>query len=119
MGESRRILIVEDEALIAMLLGDMIEDLGHVVHGHCETLDEAVTAAQAGGFDIAILDIHLGRDDIWPVAEALRENGTPFLLASGGHIDAPPPAFADTPVVAKPYSLEMLGTHLEKAFANA
>ena len=119
MGEARRILIVEDEPLIAMMLGDLVADLGHEVHGVCETLEQAHAAVQADGFDLAILDIHLGGDDVWPVAEALKQAEKPFLLASGGHIDPPPAAFQHSPVLAKPYSLDMLGSLLNKAFASA
>ena len=119
MGDPRRILIVEDEPLIAMMLSDLVEDLGHQVGDTCETLAEALAAADAGGFDLAILDIHLGGDDIWPVAEAMAASGQRFILASGGHISPPPAAFAEVPVLTKPYTLDMLGSLLEKALATA
>lgn len=119
MGEARRILIVEDEPLIAMMLSDLVEDLGHEVHGSCETLAEAHASASAGGFDLAILDIHLGDEDIWPVAEAMQQSNLPFLFASGGHIAPPPAAFENVPVLSKPYTIDMLGKCLEEAFANA
>ena len=119
MGVPRRILIVEDEPLIAMMLADLVEDLGHEVHDSCDTLDSARAAASQGGFDLAILDIHLGDDAIWSVVDILAANKTPFLLASGGHLDPPPQAYARAPIISKPYSLEMLGAHLEKAFTTA
>ncbi|WP_265529706.1 response regulator [Sphingomicrobium marinum] len=118
MGEARRILIVEDEPLIAMMLGDLIADLGHEVEGVCDTLAEAHAAVDAGGFDLAILDVHLGDEDVWPVAEALQQQGTPFLVASGGHIDPPPRAFEHCPMLAKPYTREMLGSLLHEALAD-
>ena len=59
MSASRSILIVEDEPLIAMMLEDFLESLGHSVTGSCDSVKEALAAVERGGFDVAILDVNL------------------------------------------------------------
>lgn len=111
------ILIVEDEPLISMMLEDFLESLGHAVHGSCESVDEGLAAADKGGFDLAILDVNLKGESVWPVAGALREKKIPFVLATGGHVDPPPPEFDDIPVLEKPYTVDRLSTVIDAAFA--
>ena len=53
--------------------------------------------ADKGGFDLAILDVNLKGESVWPVAERLREQQIPFVLATGGHVDPPPAQFANVP----------------------
>ena len=115
-GTSRSVLIVEDEPLIAMMLEDFLESLGHKVAGTCDGVDEALDLVAAGGFDVAILDVSLkdGRQ-VWPVADRLRDAGTPFVLATGGHVDPPPAQHADAPVLAKPYTIDAIEPALDKA----
>lgn len=102
-----RILIVEDEPLIAMMLEDFIETLGYAIAGTVDSVDDALAAVGRGEFDAAILDVNL-RDNraSWPVADALDQAGKPFLLASGGQIDAPPARHAARPYLGKPYTLD-------------
>ncbi len=89
MGQ-RSILVVEDEPLIAMMLEDFLESLGHSVTATCESVQDAMIEAKKGGFDLAILDVNLKGESVWPVAERLREQQIPFVLATGGHVDPPP-----------------------------
>ncbi len=109
-----RILIVEDEPLIAMMLEDFVETLGHRVTACVETVDEALVEAGKGGFDVAILDINLrdGRES-WPVADALDRAGLRFVLSSGGHPDDPPDAHRDRPYLAKPFTLDSVRKAIE------
>ena len=102
---TRSILIVEDESLIAMMLEDFIDTLGHAVAGTEDTLEGALAQAQAGGFDLAILDVHLHGKACWPVADALADRDIPFILATGGHTEAPPERHAAAPVLSKPFTL--------------
>ncbi len=112
---SRSILIVEDESLIAMMLEDFIDTLGHGVAGTEDTVEGAVARAEAGGFDLAILDVHLHGKPCWPVADALADREIPFILATGGHTEAPPARHADAPVLSKPFTLD----GIEQAIAAA
>jgi CheY-like chemotaxis protein len=115
-GIARSILIVEDEPLIAMMLEDFLETLGHKVVASCDTVDTALAHVAAGGFDVAILDVSLkdGRH-VWPVADRLAEAGTPFVLATGGHVEPPPAAHAAAPVLAKPYTIDTIDPALDQA----
>jgi CheY-like chemotaxis protein len=78
-----KVLVVEDEALVSMLVEDMLSDLGCVVVGPAAELDEALRLAGSADIDAALLDVNLGGRPIFPVADALRERGVPFAFASG------------------------------------
>ncbi len=109
------VLIVEDEPLIAMMLEDFLETLGHKVHASCDNLRDAMNEADTDGFDLAILDVNLKGEAVWPVAEKLRARGLPFVLASGGHVEPPPPQFAAVPLLEKPYTIDRITPALEQA----
>ncbi|HET7316516.1 MAG TPA: response regulator [Sphingomicrobium sp.] len=114
----RSILVVEDEPLIAMMLEDFLESLGHTVHASCESVNEAVGEAEKGGFDVAILDVNLNGENAWPVARKLREKQIPFVIATGGHVEPPPPEFANVPTIEKPYTVDRVSPALEQALAE-
>jgi CheY-like chemotaxis protein len=108
MGK-RSILIVEDEPLIAMMLEDFLETLGHDVVGTCDSVEEAIEKVEAGGFDLAIIDVQLKDGQrVWPLADRLAKAGTPFIIATGGHVEPPPEAHAAAPILAKPYTIEAI-----------
>lgn len=115
MGTGRSILVVEDEPLIAMMLEDFLETLGYSIHASCDNLSDALDACKEGGFDVAILDVNLKGELVWPVAEALSERGVPFVIASGGHVEPPPASFAKAPLLEKPYTIDRIGPVLEQA----
>ena len=70
---------------------------------------------EKGGFDLAILDVNLKGENVWPVASALREKNVPFVIATGGHVDPPPPEFNDAPVIEKPYTVDRVTPAIEAA----
>jgi len=116
--ESRSILIAEDEPLIAMMLEDFLDSLGHKVVGTADSVADAMEKIDQGGFEVAILDVHLkGGEHIWPVADRLSEAGIPFILATGGHIDPPPAEHAGAPVLAKPYTIDAIEPAMDAACA--
>jgi len=115
MSGKRSILIVEDEPLIAMMLEDFVMSLGHDVFASCETVGEALDAADRGGFDLAILDVNLKGETIWPVAARLKEMSVPFALASGGFVEPPPAEFAGVPMLEKPYTIDRISPVIEQA----
>ena len=112
------ILIVEDEPLIAMMLEDFLESLGHTVKASCDNVADALKAVALNGFDVAILDVNLKGENVWPVAAELRQRGVPFVLASGGHVDPPPPEFARAPLIEKPFTIDRVTPALEAALAG-
>lgn len=119
MPAARSILIVEDEPLIAMMLEDFLDSLGHKVVGSCESVEEALSWVDRGGFDVAIIDVQLkDGKQVWPVADRLAQEGKPFVLATGGHVEPPPAQHAAAPVLAKPYTIDAIGPALERACGN-
>jgi CheY-like chemotaxis protein len=104
----KRVLVVEDEMLVAMTLEDTLIDLGLEVVGVAMHLKEALDLASRERLDVAVLDINLNGERSFPVAEMLQTRGIPFIFASGyGHGDRGA-AFPGTPTLAKPYHSDEL-----------
>jgi DNA-binding response OmpR family regulator len=101
-----RILIVEDEVLIAQLLAMYIEDLGHEVVGPVATVGEALTILNSNPPACAIIDCTLGNQECTPIAEALSRATLPFAFATGRGIDALPAEFKAQPMISKPFIFE-------------
>jgi DNA-binding response OmpR family regulator len=102
---ANRILIVEDEPLIAMMLEDFIDALGKECVGCCDTVQSALAAIADESPDAVILDINLsGGEKSWPVADALAERGIPFILSSGG--EEVTADHVDRPRLSKPYTMD-------------
>jgi CheY-like chemotaxis protein len=112
---ARSILIVEDEPLIAMMLEDFLDSLGHTVAATCDTVADALARVGQGGFDIAIIDVNLNGEQVWPVADRLAAQGVPYILATGGHIEPPPALHASVPVLSKPFTLDAIEPALTEA----
>jgi PAS domain S-box-containing protein len=104
-SNSCRILLVEDETLIAMQLKLDLEEAGNVVVGPFGKLSEALRAAQHDDFDIALVDINLGADNSAPVADILNQRSVPFAFTTGYNdlIFLPPP-LRECPRLTKPYN---------------
>jgi CheY-like chemotaxis protein len=83
VGQLRRALVVEDEVMVAIYIEDLLAELGYEVVAVATRLDRALALARQGGFDFAVLDINLDGQMSFPVADVLREQGIPFLFASG------------------------------------
>jgi len=107
------ILIVEDEAMIAMMLEEYLDALGHSVMGSAANIEEAFSLLESGTPDLAILDCYLGSDEIWPVADILMERNIPLILSSGGSISALPDRYVSCPMLQKPYTIGALSRVLE------
>ncbi len=115
MSDVNRILIVEDEPLIAMMLEDFLDILDRTVAGSVDTVDAALAKIASGGVGAAILDVNLrGGQNSTAVAEALAERGLPFLFATGGNEDGVDPRFRDRPRLQKPFTMDSV----EKALAG-
>ena len=78
-----RVLLVEDESMVALLLEDMLAELGHEVVGPVARLDKALEMAQRQALDVALLDVNLNGKEIYPVAEALAAREVPFVFVTG------------------------------------
>jgi CheY-like chemotaxis protein len=111
----RRILLVEDEAMIAMLVEDMLEDLGHELVRVASRLEDAVAAAETEVVDLAILDLNLGGVLTYPAAEVLAQRGIPFIFATGYGSGGLKNGYADRPTLQKPFNTEALGQAIKQA----
>ena len=92
-----RVLLVEDENLVALLLEDMLAELGHTVVGPVARLDKALETAQREAFDVAILDVNINGEDSYPIAEALAARGIPFVFSTGYGKKSLPAPYIDLP----------------------
>jgi CheY-like chemotaxis protein len=111
------LIIVEDEPLISMMIGEIAEDLGWSVDGraHCEA--DAFTLLSKSNPDLALLDINLGLTTSLAVAASCWERGIPVVFVTGYTARDVPPLCGDAPVLAKPFSPVDLDNALRRAMA--
>ena len=117
VAAGKRVLIVEDELMIRMLLEGMLTDLGHSVAAEAGGLDEAISLAKQAEFDLAVLDVNLNGTPVTPVVEILVERGVPFIFASGYGQRGLPEAYRTAPILQKPFQADALEEAIE-AVAN-
>ncbi len=112
-----RVLVVEDETLVAMLLEDMLGDLGCEVAGTVGRVPQAVELVRdpTQVFDVAILDVNVAGESITPVAQALSERPVPFVFATGYGESGVPEAFRGRPVLQKPFGMADVEARLREA----
>jgi PAS domain S-box-containing protein len=103
-----RVLLVEDEALVAMMIQETLIDFGFQVIGPVSTASEALASARNSHFDAAVLDINLGDGLVYTVAEILGKRGVPFVFVTGYDADSVDPRFSGVPVLQKPIERDML-----------
>ena len=113
---AKRVLIVEDEALLALHLEDLLTDLGHQVVGHAMRVDVAMELARAGDIDFAILDINVAGTKSFPVADILCERSVPFTFATGYGAEGLMDGYRDFPVLRKPYTQKDLERTIAQVF---
>lgn len=114
----KRVLIVEDEVLLAMYLEDLLTGLGHEVVGPATRIDAAIKLARESYIDFAILDINVAGTKSFPVADILRQRGIPFAFASGYGTEGFPDGYRDEPALRKPYAQEDLQRTIARFFAD-
>jgi CheY-like chemotaxis protein len=114
----KRILIVEDEPMIRMLLADMLVELGYTIAAEAGRIEEALAAATTLNFDLAILDVNLNGETIAPVAAVLVARGLPFVFATGYGLDDLPDGFRERPALRKPYQMVDLQATMESALVG-
>ena len=103
-----RVLVVEDDMLIAIHIEEVLQDLGCVVVGPVGKLDAALRMADDEALDAAVLDVNVRGGHVYPVAERLRARGIPFALASGYGDWALPEAFRNQSRLTKPFTAREL-----------
>ena len=109
-----KVMLLEDEAIIAFAVEDMLLDLGCVVVGPALRLDEGLKLATTADIDAAVLDVNINSQRSYPVAEALERRGVPFLFATGYDRDGLEWRGTVPDVIAKPYRRDQLEAALER-----
>jgi two-component sensor histidine kinase len=113
LSAGKRVLLAEDEALVAMMMADILASFGLTVLGPFSRVTEAVAAVNGHDLDLAVLDINLGGELVYPVAELLFDRGVPFVFVTGYGPDRVDKRFAQVPVLQKPIQPQ----ELQSAFA--
>lgn len=113
-----RVLIVEDEMLVSMMLQDMLEELGYETLGPVTRLAEALAVAGSAEIAAAVLDINLNGKETYPVADELRRRGIPFVFATGYGTEIVLRRYPDTPAVQKPFQRHELARVLAAAMSR-
>ncbi|MDT7953202.1 MAG: response regulator [Acetobacteraceae bacterium] len=110
-----RVLVVEDEMLVSLLIEDILGDQQCVIVGPCDQIKPALEAARTEVIDLAILDVNIAGSKVYPVAEVLAARNVPFLLLSGYGGSAVPSNHPDWRVCSKPFrSEELVGMLIEQ-----
>ena len=103
-----RVLVVEDEYLVAALIEQILESAGCVVMGPIPRVPEALDAVSHDVYDAAVLDVNLAGERINPVADALSERDVPFVFVTGYGANALPRKYAERPHIGKPFRMAEL-----------
>lgn len=113
LASTLRVLLVEDEGLVAIMLEDLLADFGCEVSCSASTVSQALDWLKAGGeADAALLDVNLDGEPVFPVAEILTERGVPFAFTTG-YAQSHDPRFQKAPFIGKPIRPDRLAAVLE------
>jgi CheY-like chemotaxis protein len=113
-----RVLIVEDETLVAMLVEEYLLEIGCVIAGSVRRVDKAMERVETDVIDAAILDLNVAGEDVAPVAEALEKRNIPFVFASGYGGNGVKDKWSDRPIVQKPFTSAELKQALSVALSG-
>lgn len=111
-------LVVEDEALVAMLIEDMLTELGYEVLGPAMRLEPALKMARDETFDLAILDVNLANEQSFPIAQLLQERGIPFFFATGYGLRGLDERFRTVMTLQKPFESHQLADAISIVLSN-
>ena len=117
MSGGKKILIVEDEIVVALFMEDILAEFGYQVAGVVSHLEQAMNRAR--DYEIAVLDVHLNGKQVFDFADKLTGEGVPFVFATGYGERGIPERHRGRPVLQKPFSPEDLKRALEQATAAA
>lgn len=118
--EGRRVLVVEDESLVAMLLETILEDMGCLPVGPASTVDEGLQLVSGDApLDAALLDVNVAGRQVFPIAEALKARGVPFVFSTGYGEGGLPDEWRGQPTLQKPFTEAAVRDALMKAMGLA
>ena len=114
--QGRRVLVIEDESLVAMLLETILEDMGCTPVGPASNIDEGEALARdEAAFDAALLDVNVAGRQVFPVAAALKARGVPFVFSTGYGEGGLPDEWRGNPTIQKPFTEAAIRDALMKA----
>ena len=116
---NRKVLVVEDEMMIAMLIEDMLDEFGCKLVGPATNVPRALELIGKEKVDVAVLDLNLDGKDTYAIADALRQKNVPFIFATGYGSTGMRPEYGDRPVLQKPFQAKDLETALAEALAGS
>jgi DNA-binding response OmpR family regulator len=102
-GSGLQILVVEDESMVAMMIEDMLEELGHKVVATSGRMPDASKLVSNASADLAILDVNLNGEETYPLADSLAARSIPFIFATGYGCSGIKAEWSDVPVLQKPF----------------
>ena len=114
-----KVLVVEDEMMIAMLIEDMLDELGCKLVGPATNVPRALELIGKERVEVAVLDLNLDGKDTYAIADALRQKNVPFIFATGYGSTGMRPEYGDRPVLQKPFQAKDLETALAEALAGS
>ena len=114
-----RVIVVEDETLVAILLEDMLTELGCDVVGTAHRVNKALDLVERSTPDAAVLDVNIAGDEVYPVAQALADRNIPFVFATGYGARGLQDSWRNRPIVQKPFHVEHLSRGLLAALGPA
>jgi len=113
------VFLVEDEALIRMMIVEMLEELGHRVVAEAGSIQAAEPLARTSVFDLAVFDINIAGFNISPIAEIVAARGLPFIFVTGYGPAGRPVLFEDKPVLRKPFLISDFATFINSALSDS
>jgi CheY-like chemotaxis protein len=117
--KDRRVLVVEDESLVAMLLETMLEDMGCLTVGPASSVEEGLRLVGEEQMDAALLDVNVGGTPVFPVAEVLEARGIPLVFSTGYGEGGLPENWRGRPTVQKPFTEAVIRDALMQALGVA
>jgi CheY-like chemotaxis protein len=114
-----RVLVVEDEALVALQLEDMLAELGCAIVGPASRVGQALQMLGAGKVDAAVLDLNVAGELVYPVADALANRGLPYIFATGYSANGVAKPYRRHPILQKPFLPSQLRTAMLESLASA
>jgi CheY-like chemotaxis protein len=116
---NRKVLVVEDEMMIAMLIEDMLDEFGCKLVGPATNVPRALDLIGKEQVEIAVLDLNLDGQDTYAIADALQQKNVPFIFATGYGLTGLRPEYGDRPVLQKPFQTKDLEVALVDALAGS
>jgi CheY-like chemotaxis protein len=115
----QRVLVVEDEAVIAMLMEDLLDELGCVVVATVARPDQAIEVIETQAIDVAVLDVNLNGNNSYAIADTLIARDIPFLFATGYGDHGVKEDYQSHPILNKPFRINDLARNLSKVLQKA